>query len=65
MPGWTRSLIHVLPFESCFGFPITSLVGPISDGALVTGLLRQLLWITVGAIGVRLMWSRAMPARRT
>jgi len=60
MPGWTRSLIHVLPFESCFGFPITALVGPISDGALVRGLLRQVLWIVVGALGVRLMWSRAV-----
>ncbi|MFN8023784.1 MAG: ABC-2 family transporter protein [Acidimicrobiales bacterium] len=60
MPPWVQQVMHVLPFESSFGFPITSLVGPISDRDLVIGLLRQLVWITVGAIGVKLMWRRAV-----
>ena len=60
MPGWARSLMPYLPFESTFGFPITALVGPISNGDLVEGLLRQLFWIAVGAVGVRLMWRRAL-----
>jgi ABC-2 type transport system permease protein len=62
MPSWVQTLASYLPFESTFGFPITSLVGPITNAELVEGLLRQLLWIAIGAIGVRLMWRRALGA---
>jgi ABC-2 type transport system permease protein len=60
MPEWVQTLASYLPFESCFGFPITSLVGPISDRELVEGLLRQVVWIAIGAVGVALMWRRAV-----
>lgn len=62
MPGWSQTLADCLPFESTFGFPITALVGPISDGQLVIGLVRQLVWIGIGIAGVQLMWRRAIKA---
>lgn len=62
MPGWVQDLANYLPFESTFGFPITSLVGPITNRELVEGLLRQAMWIAIGAIGVNLMWRRGVKA---
>jgi ABC-2 type transport system permease protein len=60
MPEWVQTLASYLPFESCFGFPITSLVGPITNEQLVEGLLRQAFWIGFGIVGVALMWRRAV-----
>jgi ABC-2 type transport system permease protein len=60
MPGWTQTLAAWLPFESTFGFPITALVGPITEAELVEGLIRQLIWIAIGGIGVQLAWRRAL-----
>ncbi len=60
MPDWAQQLAGVLPFESTFGFPITALVGPISDRELAIGLATQLLWIAVGSLGVAVMWRRAV-----
>lgn len=60
MPEWAQTVAAYLPFESTFGFPITALVGPISGGELVAGLVRQLVWIVVGVVGVQVMWRRAL-----
>jgi len=60
MPAWVQNLAGLLPFESCFGFPITALVGPITNAELVEGLVRQVVWIVIGAVGVALMWKRAV-----
>jgi ABC-2 type transport system permease protein len=60
MPEWVQQLAKWLPFESCFGFPITALVGPISDRELIEGLARQVVWISIGAVGVWAMWRRAL-----
>jgi ABC-2 type transport system permease protein len=62
MPEWAQTLASFLPFESTFGFPITALVGPITNRELVTGLVLQLVWITIGVAGVQLMWRRAIRA---
>ncbi len=62
MPDWTQTIAGFLPFESTFGFPITALVGPITNRKLVVGLATQLVWIVVGVVGVRLMWRRALRA---
>lgn len=60
MPDWVQTVASFLPFESCFGFPITALVGPITDAELVEGLVRQAIWIAIGVFGVALMWKRAV-----
>jgi ABC-2 type transport system permease protein len=62
MPAWVQDVADYLPFESTFGFPITSLVGPVTNGELVEGLLRQAMWIAIGAIGMNLMWRRGVKA---
>ncbi len=60
MPDWVQTLAGFLPFESTFGFPILALVGPITNEELIEGLVRQAFWIAVGAVGVSLMWRRAL-----
>jgi ABC-2 type transport system permease protein len=57
MPGWARSLSWVLPFRWAFGFPITALVGPVTNGQLVGGLAMQLTWIAIGAALVSVVWK--------
>jgi ABC-2 type transport system permease protein len=57
LPGWAQALSWVLPFRWTFGFPITALVGPISNAQLVAGLGMQLLWILICALGVRSFWK--------
>jgi ABC-2 type transport system permease protein len=60
MPEWVQTVALFLPFESTFGFPITALVGPITTDELAFGLLRQLMWIVIGAVAVRFAWRRAV-----
>ncbi len=62
MPDWAQTLASFLPFESTFGFPITALVGPITNAELVEGLIRQFVWISIGVVGVSVMWRRAVRA---
>ena len=60
MPDWAQSLANVLPFKWTFGFPIEALVGDLPADQLLGGLLMQLLWIVLGAIGVRVVWRFAV-----
>jgi ABC-2 type transport system permease protein len=45
MPDWVQTLANFLPFKWTFGFPIESLVGDMSNEALLLGLGAQMLWI--------------------
>ena len=60
MPEWAQDVAAFLPFQWTFGYPITALVGPISDRDLYLGLLAQAGWIAAGALGVRWMWRHAV-----
>ena len=60
MPSWVQHVADWLPFESCFGFPITALVGPITGRELAIGLVRQAIWIAVGTGTVAMVWRRAV-----
>jgi ABC-2 type transport system permease protein len=60
MPDWVQTLAAWLPFQWTFGFPITALVGPITDRELVVGLTNQAAWILFGVVAVKLMWGRAV-----
>lgn len=60
MPEWAQTLSAYLPFQWTFGFPITTLVGPISDRELLVGLANQAGWILFGIVVVKLMWGRAV-----
>ncbi|MFV9506565.1 MAG: ABC transporter permease [Oscillochloridaceae bacterium umkhey_bin13] len=56
LPEWARNLAWFLPFQWTFGFPIEALVGTLTPSQLVLGLGMQLLWITLGAIMVQIVW---------
>ena len=56
MPDWAQTVAGLLPFKWTFGFPITALVGPISNRELLSGLGAQLLWIVIGALLVKAVW---------
>jgi ABC-2 type transport system permease protein len=60
MPGWAQTLAWFLPFKWTFGFPITALVGPITNAELFQGLAMQVFWILVGVVGMRLVWRRGV-----
>jgi ABC-2 type transport system permease protein len=60
MPDWAQRLADVLPFKWTFGYPIEALIGHLPDAELFGGLAMQLLWIVIGAIGVRIVWRLAI-----
>jgi ABC-2 type transport system permease protein len=60
MPGWVQGLSWFLPFRWTFGFPITALVGPISNQELLVGVLAQTGWIIAGALLVKIVWRRGV-----
>jgi ABC-2 type transport system permease protein len=60
MPDWAQRLADVLPFKWTFGFPIEALVGRLPVSELIGGLVMQVLWIVLGAIGVRVVWRFAI-----
>ena len=49
MPHWAQSIAAWLPFKWTFYFPIEALVGAMSTGTLLTGLLWQCLWAAIGS----------------
>jgi viologen exporter family transport system permease protein len=56
MPAWVRGVAAFLPFKWTFGFPIEALIGQLNTGQLFFGLAMQAMWVTLGALAVRLMW---------
>jgi ABC-2 type transport system permease protein len=60
MPDWVQAIAWLLPFQWTFGYPITTLVGPITTAELFGGLAMQVLWVTIGALAVRSVWKRAV-----
>ena len=60
MPDWVQEIARFLPFQYAFFFPIESLVGDLSNGELLRGLLAQVLWILVGLAIFRFLWRRAV-----
>jgi ABC-2 type transport system permease protein len=60
MPGWVQGLSWFLPFRWTFGFPITALVGPVSNRELMAGVLAQIGWIVVGIVLVKVVWRKGV-----
>jgi ABC-2 type transport system permease protein len=56
LPEWAQAISWCLPFRWTFGFPITTLVGPIDNAELALGLCMQLAWIVACALAVRGFW---------
>lgn len=60
MPDWVQMIASFLPFQWTFGFPIEALVAGLPPERLLGGLAMQALWITIGAVAIRLVWPRAV-----
>jgi ABC-2 type transport system permease protein len=60
MPDWAQRFADFFPFKWTFGFPIEALVGRLPERDLLVGLAMQLVWIVIGACGVRLVWRFAI-----
>jgi ABC-2 type transport system permease protein len=60
MPHWVQSIANVLPFQYCFGYPIEALTGTLTTKQLFIGLGMQVLWTTLGVLGVWAIWRRAV-----
>jgi ABC-2 type transport system permease protein len=56
LPEWARRIADFLPYEWTFGFPIEALVGQLTPQQLLAGLGMQVLWITIGAVLVNIVW---------
>jgi ABC-2 type transport system permease protein len=57
LPGWAQAIANFLPFQWTFGFPINALIGHMSTGQLIHGLLTQAMWVGIGAIIVAGFWK--------
>ena len=60
MPQWVQNLSNYLPFKWTFFFPIDALVGNMSTQELWIGVGMQILWITIGASFLALVWRAAL-----
>jgi ABC-2 type transport system permease protein len=60
MPPWVQTLANWLPFKFTFGYPIESLTGELTKAQLFGGLGMQVLWTTLGALGVAVVWRAAV-----
>jgi len=60
LPTWARTIGDILPFGVLYAFPMDVLMNRIGGVAIVWGLGRQLLWMGVLGLGVRLMWARGL-----
>jgi len=60
MPSWVQTLANFFPFQYAFGFPIEALVGNLTTQQLLAGLGMQLLWIGLGLVIVKLVWTSAI-----
>ncbi len=60
LPAWAKTVGDVLPFSLLYGFPMDILMNRLSGEALAFGLVRQLVWMGVLGLLVRLMWARGL-----
>ena len=60
MPPWVQNLSEYLPFKWTFFFPIHALTGNLSTQELWTGVGMQVLWITISASFLSLIWRAAI-----
>ncbi len=60
MPQWVQNLSNYLPFKWTFFFPIDALVGNMSTQELWIGVGMQVLWITLSASLLGVIWRAAL-----
>jgi ABC-2 type transport system permease protein len=62
LPHWLQSVAGVLPFSVLYAFPMEILLGQSTPQTLVAGFARQIVWLAVFAITVRVAWRRGLLA---
>jgi len=60
MPHWSQTLAAWLPFKWTFYFPIETLVGHMSNLALLRGLGLQVVWIAIGTVAMQGAWRLSL-----
>jgi ABC-2 type transport system permease protein len=55
-----QRLSFFLPYRWTFLFPIETMIGRLSWTEIGVGLLAQLGWVAVLALGIKLVWGRAI-----
>lgn len=60
MPAWVQQIAAFVPFQWTFSFPIEALIGKLTLGQLVGGLLMQALWLAIGSGLVALFWRASV-----
>lgn len=59
LPLWLRDTAHDLPFYYMVGFPVELALGRLTPAAVVSGFVTQLIWLTVVALLIAVVWRRA------
>lgn len=60
MPEPVQRLAAFLPFQWSFGFPIEVLMGRVSRGEFVLGLVAQYIWFLIGLAALRVLWRSGL-----
>lgn len=56
LPGFLKQLAVILPFRYMLGFPIEVLMGKLSPGQLVLGVVVQFVWVVVVVLLYKVVW---------
>lgn len=62
LPLWAQWLGNALPFSILYSFPMQILLNRAAPDEIVWGFARQLMWLGVLSLAVRLMWRRGLLA---
>ena len=62
MPGGAEGFIEIQPFRYTLSFSIELVIGDLSNGELVTGMLLQLAYPALFVAGAMALWRRGMRA---
>jgi ABC-2 type transport system permease protein len=56
LPAWLQTAASISPFRWMLSFPVELLLGRVAGTAVYTGLLAQIVWVTLSLLAVRTIW---------
>jgi ABC-2 type transport system permease protein len=59
-PSALRAVVDWLPFRYQIGFPVELMTGALTPAQALLALLRQWLWVGIGAGATAFMWRRGL-----
>lgn len=60
LPDWLQKAVHLTPFPYLIFYPISIFLGKLTGPEIAMCLLKQMLWVAVLTIGVRVFWGAGM-----